>query len=58
MGDLETTSSGKTLGDHFGFHKDDEKPTEGVVHHTNGPHASDMANKLDPHIPGEFPTET
>lgn len=58
MGDLETTTSGKTLGDHFGFHKDDEKPTEGVVHHTSGPHASDMANKLDPHIPGEFPTET
>merc|ERR1712072_798646 len=58
MGDLETTTSGKTPGDHFGFHKDDEKPTEGVVHHTNGPHASDMANKLDPHIPGEFPTET
>ncbi|RMX85867.1 hypothetical protein D0869_03501 [Hortaea werneckii] len=58
MGDLATTTSGKTLGDHFGFHKDDEKPTEGVVHHTSGPHASDMANKLDPHIPGEFPTET
>ncbi|KAI7461389.1 hypothetical protein KC351_g16828 [Hortaea werneckii] len=58
MGDLETTYSGGTLGDHSGFHKDDEKPTEGVVHHTNGPHASDMANKLNPHIPGEFPTET
>ncbi|KAI6792211.1 hypothetical protein KC363_g8256 [Hortaea werneckii] len=58
MGDLEPTNSGRTLGDHFGFHKDDEKPTEGVVHHTNGPHASDMANKLDPHVPGEFPTES
>ncbi|KAI7462592.1 hypothetical protein KC367_g3989 [Hortaea werneckii] len=58
MGDLEATNSRGTLGDHFGFHKDGEKPTEGVVHHTNGPHASDMANKLDPHIPGEFPTET
>jgi hypothetical protein len=45
-------------GDSSGFHRDDEKPNEGYVHHTSGPHATDMANRLDPHVPGEFPTET
>ncbi|WPH03290.1 Hypothetical protein R9X50_00616700 [Acrodontium crateriforme] len=41
----------------LGGHKDDEKPVEGYVHHTPGPHATDIANVLDPHVPGEFPTE-
>ncbi|KAF2769417.1 hypothetical protein EJ03DRAFT_96916 [Teratosphaeria nubilosa] len=45
-------------GDGAGFHHDNEKPFEGSVHHTHGPHASDVANRLDPHVPGEFPTES
>ncbi|KAH9822064.1 hypothetical protein Tdes44962_MAKER10289, partial [Teratosphaeria destructans] len=45
-------------GDSAGFHHDNEKPHEGYVHHTHGPHASDVANRLDPHVPGEFPTES
>ncbi|KAK5110474.1 hypothetical protein LTR62_005825 [Meristemomyces frigidus] len=44
-------------GDPFGYHKPDETPVEGYVHHTHGPHATDMANRLDPHVPGEFPGE-
>ncbi|KAK5128855.1 hypothetical protein LTR85_000188 [Meristemomyces frigidus] len=47
-----------THGDSAGFHHDDEKPYEGYVHHAQGPHATDIANRLDPHVPGEFPTET
>lgn len=27
-----------------------EKPVEGVVHHTKGPHSTDIANALDPHV--------
>ena len=41
----------------LGGHHDNEKPFEGYVHHTHGPHATDIANTLDPHVPGEFPTE-
>ncbi|UJO14217.1 hypothetical protein CLAFUW4_02814 [Fulvia fulva] len=33
-------------------------PAEGYVHHTHGPHSTDIANRLDPHVPGEFPTES
>ncbi|KAK0946907.1 hypothetical protein LTR29_001776 [Friedmanniomyces endolithicus] len=44
-------------GDPFGYHKPDEVPVEGYVHHTHGPHSTDIANVLDPHVPGEFPTE-
>ena len=29
-----------------------EKPVEGVVHHTHGPHSLDIANALDPHVGG------
>ena len=36
------------------FHGDpchgQEKPVEGVVHHTHGPHSLDIANALDPHV--------
>ncbi|KAK0857781.1 hypothetical protein LTS02_010101 [Friedmanniomyces endolithicus] len=45
-------------GDPFGYHKPDETPVEGYVHHTHGPHSTDIANVLDPHVPGEFPTES
>ncbi|TKA81023.1 hypothetical protein B0A55_02487 [Friedmanniomyces simplex] len=45
-------------GDAFGYHKPDETPVEGYLHHTQGPHSTDIANVLDPHVPGEFPTET
>ncbi|TKA81020.1 hypothetical protein B0A55_02489 [Friedmanniomyces simplex] len=45
-------------GDPFGYHKSDETPVEGYMHHTQGPHSTDIANVLDPHVPGEFPTET
>lgn len=44
-------------GDSSGYHRDDEKPYEGYVHHHQGPHATDMANRLDPHVPGEYPSE-
>ncbi|KAK4899805.1 hypothetical protein LTR27_003071 [Elasticomyces elasticus] len=40
-------------GDPFGYHKPDETPVEGYMHHTQGPHSTDIAN-----VPGEFPTET
>ncbi|EME47825.1 hypothetical protein DOTSEDRAFT_69679 [Dothistroma septosporum NZE10] len=36
----------------------DGRPAEGYVHHTQGPHSTDTANRLDPHVPGEFPTES
>ncbi|KAK8194287.1 hypothetical protein M8818_007475 [Zalaria obscura] len=36
----------------------DETPASGYPHMTKGPHATDTANRLDPHIPGEFPTAT
>lgn len=38
-------------------HHEHEAPAEGYVHHTKGPHALDAANRLDPHVPGEFPDE-
>ncbi|TKA23780.1 hypothetical protein B0A50_07062 [Salinomyces thailandicus] len=53
-----TEDGASVPGDRFGFHHNDEKPHEGYVHHTFGPHASDMANFLDPHVPGEYPTDT
>lgn len=28
------------------------------VHHTSGPHSIDLANRLDPHVPGEFPSDS
>jgi len=57
-----STSSRGPLGadippDSFGYHRPDEKPVEGVYHHTSGPHATDIANQIDPHVPGEFPAE-
>ena len=42
-------------GDTFGYHNENETPVEGYVHHVPGPHATDIANRLDPHVPGEFP---
>jgi len=41
-----------------GGHHHHEAPAEGYVHHTRGPHALDAANRLDPHVPGEYPDET
>jgi hypothetical protein len=29
----------------------------GYVHHYKGPHGTDIANKLDPHVPGDFPSD-
>ncbi|EMC92408.1 hypothetical protein BAUCODRAFT_38462 [Baudoinia panamericana UAMH 10762] len=43
--------------DPYGYHKPDEQPVEGYYHHVPGPHATDIANVLDPHVPGEYPTE-
>ncbi|KAK3624352.1 hypothetical protein LTR56_021070 [Elasticomyces elasticus] len=37
-------------GDPFGYHKPDETPVEGYMHHTQGPHSTDIANVLDPHV--------
>ncbi|KAK5138509.1 hypothetical protein LTR08_000096 [Meristemomyces frigidus] len=45
-------------GDRTGYHHSDETPVDGYAHHTKGPHATDIANILDPHVPGEFPTES
>lgn len=35
-----------------------EAPVEGYIHHIKGPHSTDIANALDPHVPGEFPSES
>ncbi|KAK3623727.1 hypothetical protein LTR22_024279 [Elasticomyces elasticus] len=40
-------------GDPFGYHKPDETPVEGYMHHTQGPHSTDIANVLDPHATEE-----
>ncbi|KAK6000045.1 hypothetical protein QM012_004033 [Aureobasidium pullulans] len=34
-----------------------EPAVPGYVHHQHGPHSTDIANKLDPHVPGEFPSD-
>lgn len=34
-----------------------EAPVPGYVHHQHGPHGTDIANRLDPHVPGEFPSD-
>ena len=34
-----------------------ETPVPGYVHHQHGPHSTDIANRLDPHVPGEFPSD-
>ncbi|CAD0089751.1 unnamed protein product, partial [Aureobasidium vineae] len=34
-----------------------ETPVPGYLHHQHGPHGTDIANKLDPHVPGEFPSD-
>ncbi|OQN96029.1 hypothetical protein B0A48_18020 [Cryoendolithus antarcticus] len=36
----------------------EESPVPGYVHHAKGPHSTDIANRLDPHVPGEFPSES
>ncbi|KAK6438623.1 hypothetical protein LTR95_005178 [Oleoguttula sp. CCFEE 5521] len=36
----------------------EESPVPGYVHHAKGPHSTDIANRLDPHVPGEFPGES
>nr|POE85191.1 hypothetical protein CFP56_67349 [Quercus suber] len=55
VADATYTYSSQHVGG-VGGHRDDEKPVEGYLHHTRGPHATDTANMLDPHVPGEFPT--
>ena len=30
----------------------------GYVHHIHGPHSTQIANVLDPHVPGEYPSST
>ncbi|KAI4723370.1 hypothetical protein E4T48_00518 [Aureobasidium sp. EXF-10727] len=37
--------------------EDQETPVPGYIHHQHGPHGTDIANKLDPHVPGEFPSD-
>ncbi|CAD0114927.1 unnamed protein product [Aureobasidium uvarum] len=37
--------------------EDQETPVPGYPHHQHGPHGTDIANKLDPHVPGEFPSD-
>ena len=34
-----------------------EEPVPGYIHHQQGPHGTDIANMLDPHVPGEFPSD-
>ncbi|KAH0365089.1 hypothetical protein KCU65_g6312, partial [Aureobasidium melanogenum] len=34
-----------------------EPPNPGYVHHQHGPHSTDIANQLDPHVPGGFPSD-
>lgn len=34
-----------------------EPAVPGYIHHQHGPHSTDIANKLDPHVPGEFPSD-
>lgn len=34
-----------------------EPAVPGYVHHQHGPHGTDIANQLDPHVPGEFPSD-
>ncbi|KAK4574950.1 hypothetical protein LTR86_000800 [Recurvomyces mirabilis] len=55
---LSSSRSADIAGDAFGYHQSDERPHEGYVHHTHGPHATDTANRLDPHVPGEFPDDS
>lgn len=33
----------------------EESSARGFPHFTHGPHTTDTANRLDPHVPGEFP---
>ncbi|THV78759.1 hypothetical protein D6D29_07417 [Aureobasidium pullulans] len=35
----------------------DEPFVPGYPHHQQGPHSTDIANRLDPHVPGEFPSD-
>lgn len=37
-----TEGTSNVPGDSFGYHTHSEKPHEGYVHHTSGPHASDI----------------
>ncbi|KAH0330264.1 hypothetical protein KCU74_g5292, partial [Aureobasidium melanogenum] len=34
-----------------------EPAVPGYVHHQHGPHSTDIANQLDPHVPGGFPSD-
>lgn len=36
----------------------DEPQVPGYPHHYQGPHSTDTANRLDPHIPGGYPSES
>lgn len=52
------TAGSEPVGGAAPFHQDGEQPVEGYVHHASGPHKTDIANKLDPHVPGEYPSES
>jgi hypothetical protein len=34
-----------------------EAPVPGYIHREHGPHGTDIANALDPHVPGGFPSD-